>query len=120
MKFLKFAFILIFCSNFALQKIVDNEANCGVIGSPEGTCPYAFLDHGTHTELDHDLSEEGDHPDHVCFSCPCNLQLSVSWDLNLDRIYIHLNTVYLTFSEPVHKELPSTKGYFRPPRHHLS
>ncbi|BDA77394.1 hypothetical protein LPTSP3_g03240 [Leptospira kobayashii] len=109
-------FILTFCLNFAFQKIVDNEANCGVLGAPESACPYAFLDHGTHKDMDHSLGEEGEHEDHVCFSCPCNLQLSVSWDLNLYHIYINLNSLYYHIDEPVKKELPSLKGYFRPPR----
>jgi hypothetical protein len=113
----KIIFVVLFCLNFALQKIVDNEANCGVIGSPESTCPYAFLDHANGRTIDHEVGEDGNHEDHVCLSCPCNLQLSVSWDLNLYHIYIQLNRIYISITKPEIKKLEQIKGYFRPPRH---
>ncbi len=116
----KVLFVLIFCIHFAYQKIVDNEANCGVLGAPESTCPYAFLDHVNGNLTHHDVGEDGDHKDHVCLSCPCNLQLSVSWDLNLYHIYIQLNQIYITFSKPNVNEYEQLKGYFRPPRHFFS
>jgi hypothetical protein len=113
---IKVIFIVLFCLNFAFQKIVDNEANCGVLGAPESTCPYAFLDHANGSQVGHDISEEGEHNDHVCISCPCNLQLSVSWDLNLYHVYVQLNRVYISISIPEIKNLEQIKSYFRPPR----
>ncbi len=115
--FLKSLFIITFCLNFGYQKIVDNEANCGVLGAPESGCPYAFLDHANGSNVDHELGEDGEHTDHVCLSCPCNLLLSVSWDLNLYHVYVQLNRVYILIPPPVFRNLETEKGYFRPPRH---
>ncbi|MCZ8155865.1 MAG: hypothetical protein O9264_07085 [Leptospira sp.] len=114
--FSKFVFITIFCFNFALQKILDNEANCGILGAPESTCPYAFLDHVSGTSVDHSLEEHGEHEDHVCLSCPCNLQLSVSWNLNLYHITVNLNYLYIQVFTPVLKTKTTAKAFFRPPR----
>ena len=118
-QFAKILFVLLFCTNFAFQKILDNEANCGVLGAPESTCPYAFLDHSG-VQMDHEIGEKGEHADHVCLSCPCNLQLSVSWDLNLYHVYIQLNQVYVSISRPEIKNLEQIKGYFRPPRNQFT
>ena len=116
----KIVFVIIFCLNFTAQKIVDNEAICGMLGSVESTCQYSFLDHSFGIETGHDIEEEGDHKDHVCLSCPCNLQLVVSWDLNLYPVLISLNKVYLSFPTLVFLEYSTTEGYFRPPRENIT
>jgi hypothetical protein len=112
----KVIFVLVFCIHFAFQKVVDNEANCGVLGSPENTCPYAFLDHVNDSSIDHAIGGDGEHNDHVCLNCPCNLQLSISWNLNLYRVYVQLNHVYIAIFNPEFQNLEPIKGYFRPPR----
>ncbi|TGL39217.1 hypothetical protein EHQ49_11435 [Leptospira perdikensis] len=102
------------------QRIVDNEVNCGLIGSPESGCPYAFLDHALGVNSGHDLNEEGEHTDHVCFSCPCNLIVSCSWDLYLSHILIQLHKVYIHQPELLIPQLVFVNSFFRPPKHNLT
>ncbi|MDF3818630.1 hypothetical protein P3G55_01890 [Leptospira sp. 96542] len=107
--------VLLFSVNFTFQKIVDNEANCGGLGNAEAKCPYAFLDHA-HGLSNHELSENGDHDDHVCISCPCNLIVSCSWDLYLSHIRINLHKVYLTQNKVSFPKFSLSFDFFRPPR----
>ncbi|TGK82612.1 hypothetical protein EHQ24_09455 [Leptospira noumeaensis] len=102
------------------QRIVDNEVNCGLIGSPESGCPYAFLDHALGVNPGHTLTEDGEHEDHVCFSCPCNLIVSCSWDLYLSHILIQLHKVYIHQPELQIPKLVTVNTFFRPPKHNLT
>ncbi|MGE8721259.1 hypothetical protein ACO2KH_07625 [Leptospira terpstrae] len=102
------------------QRIVDNEVNCGLIGSPESGCPYAFLDHALGLNPGHDLQEDGEHTDHVCFSCPCNLIMSFSWDLYLSHVLIQLHKVYIHQPDLLIPKLVTLNSFFRPPKHNLT
>ncbi|MCG6140381.1 hypothetical protein EHQ23_03150 [Leptospira bourretii] len=119
-QFSLFSFILLFSANFMYQRIVDNEVNCGLIGSPESGCPYAFLDHALGVNPGHDLNEEGEHTDHVCFSCPCNFIVSCSWDLYLSHILIQLHKVYIHQPELQIPNLVTVNSFFRPPKQNLT
>ncbi|TGK50808.1 hypothetical protein EHQ16_12985 [Leptospira kanakyensis] len=102
------------------QRIVDNEVNCGLIGSPESGCPYAFLDHTLGVNPGHSLAEDGEHTDHVCFSCPCNFIVSCSWDLYLSHILIQLHKVYIHQPELQIPQLVTVNTFFRPPKYNLT
>ncbi|MGV3666828.1 MAG: hypothetical protein ACO1NV_11885 [Leptospira bouyouniensis] len=115
-----FCFIVLFSMNFMYQRIVDNEVNCGLLGSPESGCPYAFLDHTFGIDPGHDLGEEGEHADHVCISCPCNSIVAVTWNLYLSHILIQLHKIYF---EPKEIQIPKfvlTNYLFRPPKEYLT
>lgn len=111
-----YSFVLIFASHFIYQRLVDNEINCGALGSPESGCPYSFLDHTLGLDTDHDLGEEGEHSDHVCISCPCNLIVSITWDLYLSHVLVQLHKFYY---EPNEIQIPNhivSHYHFRPPK----
>ncbi|TGL17432.1 hypothetical protein EHQ46_16300 [Leptospira yanagawae] len=117
---LLYSFVLVFASHFIYQRLVDNEINCGAIGAPESGCPYSFLDHTFGLETNHDLGEEGEHSEHVCISCPCNLIVSITWDLYLTHVLIQLHKFYYVANEiqiPIHLGI---KFHFRPPKTILS
>ncbi|MGJ4731513.1 hypothetical protein [Leptospira levettii] len=113
-------FVLMFSANFMYQRIVDNEVNCGSLGTPESGCPYAFLDHTLGIDPGHDLGDDAEHSEHVCFSCPCNSIVSITWNLYLSHILINLHKVYFEWNEfPIPKF--STLSYlFRPPRQQIT
>lgn len=115
-----FGFVLVFSFNFLYQRIMDNEVNCGSLGSPESGCPYAFLDHTLGMNPGHDLGEDGDHSEHVCISCPCNLIVSVTWDLYLSHVLIQLHKIYFQSQELQFPKLVATTFLFRPPKVHLT
>ena len=117
---LLFCFVILFSANFMYQRIVDNEINCGSLGSPEGGCPYSFLDHTFGTNPGHDLGEEGDHSDHVCLSCPCNSLLSITWNLYLSHILIQLHKIYFEPAEIQFSNFVIATFLFRPPKQHLT
>ncbi|MCW7491188.1 hypothetical protein ND861_00835 [Leptospira sp. 2 VSF19] len=115
-----FSFIFLFSTHFIYQRIVDNEVNCGLIGIPESGCPYAFLDHAFGLNPGHDLQEDGEHTDHVCFSCPCNLIMSCSWDLHLSHVLIQLHKIYIKQPDILIPKLVTLNNFFRPPKQNLS
>lgn len=115
-----YSFVLIFASHFIYQRLVDNEINCGALGSPESGCPYSFLDHTFGMDTDHDLGEEGEHSDHVCISCPCNLIVSITWDLYLNHVLIQLHKFYYEANEIQIPIQLSITFHFRPPKIILS
>lgn len=110
----KVFFILVFCFNFLYQKGIDNEILCGALGAPEAHCPYSFLYTAKSTAKGEIDSKS--HEDHVCISCPCNLQLSVSWNLNVAHVYLQLNYIYINLQDPRVDTLEEIEGFFRPPR----
>ncbi|GBF50328.1 hypothetical protein LPTSP4_18530 [Leptospira ryugenii] len=97
------------------QRVVDNEINCGLLGSPESTCPYAFLDHSL-GHSDHGLEEDGDHEDHVCFSCPCNAIAFFQISLHLSQVFVHIQTVYVVTHEQLEPLSLRLSSLFRPPK----
>ncbi|PKA03396.1 hypothetical protein CH375_17245 [Leptospira ellisii] len=104
-------FVIILVLNFTSQKVIDNDAVCGDIGSNEDHCPFAIQ----HPD-DHGHEEESDH---VCVNCPCNLTLFVSWDLYLTRIYKNLSVLYYSISNPVVIAYEDPIRLFRPPRNYF-
>lgn len=117
---LLFSFVFLFAVNFLYQRFVDNEVNCGQIGTTESGCPYAFLDHTLEHNPGHQMHEEGEHTDHVCFSCPCNLIVSCSWDLYLTHILVQLHKIYIQEKEFLIPQLVTLNTFFRPPKSNLS
>ncbi len=108
-------FLLLFSVHFLYQRIVDNESTCGGLGVTESHCPYAFLDH-IQGHADHEAGEDGEHTEHVCLTCPCNVAIFFSDNIYLSQIFAHVSILYVHvyLSSKVWEEYPDF--LFRPPK----